>query len=166
MIALPAALWFVLPCAALAIWVAWSDMKTMKIPNTAVLAMAGVWAVLGPFAFGLQGYLWGWAVLAIVLAVGFLANLAGLLGAGDAKFAAAMAPVFSTGDWRLIFALFAACLLAAVALHRAAGALPPVRRLVPDWESWTRRDFPMGLALGGMLVFWLILPIVAAILAD
>jgi prepilin peptidase CpaA len=35
---------FVLP---IAIWVAWSDMKRMKIPNKAVLAMAAIWPLPG-----------------------------------------------------------------------------------------------------------------------
>lgn len=166
MLTATAALWFALPALALAIWVAWSDMKSMRIPNAAVLAMVAVWALLGVPALGMQGWIWGWAVLGIVLVAGFVANQAGLIGAGDAKFAAAMAPLFSTGDWRLIAALFSVCLLAAFVLHRGARALPALRRLVPDWESWRRADFPMGLALGGMLVIWVILPILAAFPAD
>lgn len=166
MLPVTAALWFVAPALGLAVWVAWSDMKSMRIPNAAVLAMAAVWAMLGWPALGLAGWGWGWAVLGIVLAAGFAANQLGLIGAGDAKFAAAMAPLFSTGNWRLIFALFAACLLAAFVAHRGARALPALRRLVPDWESWRRADFPMGLALGGLLAIWVILPILAAIPAD
>lgn len=161
MIALSSALWFLPVCLPIAIWVAWSDMKFMKIPNKAVIAMAVAYAVVGLLAFPLQAWLWGWAVLGIVLLAGFVANAAGLVGAGDAKFAAAMAPVFSTGDLRLIFALFAACLLGAFATHRLARLIPPVRRATADWESWTRKDFPMGLALAGTLIFYLFAPILA-----
>ena len=71
------------------------------------------------------------------------------------------APVFSTGDLRLILALFAACLLGAFATHRLARLIPPVRRATADWESWTRKDFPMGLALAGTLIFYLFAPILA-----
>jgi len=53
--------------------------------------------------------------------------------------------------------LFAAVLIAAYATHRAARAVPAVRGAFPDWESWARRDFPMGLALGGTLIFYLLL---------
>ncbi|SEN06026.1 prepilin peptidase CpaA [Gemmobacter aquatilis] len=161
MIALSSALWFLPVCLPIAIWVAWSDMKFMKIPNKAVIAMAVAYAVVGLLAFPLQAWLWGWAVLGIVLLAGFVANAAGLVGAGDAKFAAAMAPVFSTGDLRLILALFAACLLGAFATHRLARLIPPVRRATADWESWTRKDFPMGLALAGTLIFYLFAPILA-----
>lgn len=161
MIAPVAALWMLPLALPIAIWVAWSDMKFMKIPNKAVLAMAAAYALLGWPAFGLAGFLWGWAVLAMVLAAGFIANAAGLVGAGDAKFAAAMAPVFATGDPRLICALFAACLLGAFATHRLARALPPLRRIAAGWESWHRADFPMGLALAGTLIFYLLAPFLA-----
>lgn len=161
MIAPTAALWFLPFCLPIAVWVAWSDMKYMKIPNKAVMVMAAVWAVVGLLAFPLNTYLWGWAVLGIVLVAGFIANAVGLVGAGDAKFAAAMAPVFVTGDLRLIFALFAACLLGAFATHRIARLIGPLRRALPDWESWNRKDFPMGLALAGTLIFYLLAPFLA-----
>jgi prepilin peptidase CpaA len=32
--------------------------------------------------------------------------------------------------------------------------VPRFRAATPDWESWTHRDFPMGLALSGTLVFF------------
>lgn len=144
---------FVLP---IAIWVAWSDMKFMKIPNTAVLAMAGVWAGLGWLALPLPLWLWGFALMAIVLVAGFVGNAAGLFGAGDAKFAAAMAGVFSGGDIRLILMLYAACSLAALVVHRGAKHIPALRRATPDWQSWERKKFPMGLALSAMLVFYLL----------
>lgn len=144
---------FVIP---ICLWVSWSDMKYMKIPNKAVLAMAALWPLLGWIALPLNLWLWGFAVMAAVLAVGFVANLAGLFGAGDAKFAAAMAPVFTGGDPRLILALYAACSLAAFAAHRGLKQVPAFRAATPDWKSWTSKKFPMGLALAGMLLFYLL----------
>ncbi len=41
-------LWFLPPVAAIGLWVAWSDMKFMKIPNTAVIALALAYLVIGP----------------------------------------------------------------------------------------------------------------------
>ena len=67
-----------------------------------------------------------------------------------------MAPVFAGGDIRLIAALYAACSLAAFAAHRGMRAIPAIRRAAPDWKSWTSAKFPMGLALSGMLVFYLL----------
>jgi prepilin peptidase CpaA len=150
---------FTLP---IALWVAWSDMKFMKIPNKAVMAMAAVWLVVGWLAVPFTAWLWGWALLAMVLAAGFLLSAFAGVGAGDAKFAAAMAPVFAQGDLRQVMGLFAACLLAAFAAHRLARAVPAVRGATADWASWTHAKFPMGLALTGTLIFYLI----AAILAQ
>ena len=124
--------------------------------GTAVLAMAALWPLLGWIALPLHLWLWGFARLAIVLVAGFLANIVGLFGAGDAKFAAAMAPVFVGGDIRLIAALYAACSLAAFAAHRAMKHTPAFRAATPDWKSWTSKKFPMGLALAGMLLFYLL----------
>lgn len=149
---------------AIGIWVAWSDMKFMKIPNKAVIALLLVWLGPGLLAVLLTGlplinWLWGWALAAIVLAIGFLANALRLVGAGDAKFAAAMAPFFVGADLRMTFALFAACLLAAFAAHRGARFIGPLRAMTTDWASWTHTDFPMGLALSGTLIFHLFLTI-------
>lgn len=150
------ALWFLPAAVLIGLWVAWSDMKFMKIPNKAVLAMAGAYLLLGPIALPLDHYLWGWVLGVIVLVIGFIASTAGLVGAGDAKFAAAMAPFFVGGDVRFIFALFAACLLGAFAAHRGLKLVPPYRSATADWESWRVRDFPMGLALAGTLNFYFV----------
>jgi prepilin peptidase CpaA len=149
---------------AIGIWVAWSDMKFMKIPNKAVLALAAVWLLAGLLAVPWQVWLWGWALGAIVLVLGFVANAAGLVGAGDAKFAAAMAPFFASADLRFVLALFAACLLGAFAAHRGMRAMAPVRLAAPDWVSWTNKDFPMGLALSGTLIFHLLAVILLPLL--
>lgn len=149
--------WFLLPAILIAFWVAWSDMKAMRIPNTAVLALTAVFAVLGLLALPLPEYGWRWVQLLVVLALGFVLTTAGLVGAGDAKFAAAMAPFVALGDLRLFLALFAAMVLAAFVAHRLLRAIPAVRRAAPDWQSWTHAKFPMGLALGAVLVLYLAL---------
>lgn len=146
---------FVLP---ICLWVAWSDMKFMKIPNAAVIVLFAVWLVPGLVAVALSllpAKVWalGWGLAGAVLALGFVASAAGLVGAGDAKFAAAMAPFLTGANPRLTLALFAACLLGAVAAHRLARRLPALRRAAPDWLSWEHKDFPMGLALSGTLIF-------------
>jgi prepilin peptidase CpaA len=156
-----AALILLLAALPIGVWVAWSDMKTMKIPNKAVMALGIAFVGLGLLlvALGLLGfkaYLWALALGLIVLVVGFLGNAAGMFGAGDAKFAAVMAPFFIGADPRFVLGLFAACLLAAFASHRIAGMIPAFRRATADWTSWTHKDFPMGLALSGTLIFYLL----------
>lgn len=146
-----------LPFATLvAIWVSWSDMKFMKIPNKAGIAMLVLWLVVGLIMVPFKLWLWGWALAAAVLVAGFVLNAGGAVGAGDAKFAAAMAPAFILADVRFILGLFAACLLGAFAAHRLVGLVPAFRAATSDWQSWTHKDFPMGLALSGTLIFYLL----------
>ena len=57
---------------------------------------------------------------------------------------------------------FADVLIAAFIVHRVAKRIPAVRRATPDWQSWERRDFPMGLALGTGLAIYLALSAFAA----
>ncbi len=129
----------------------------MRIPNHAVVVLAALFLVLGLIALPLAEYPWRLATLAAVLVIGIFLNAGGLVGAGDAKFAAAAAPFIDPGDLRLLIALFAANLLGAYATHRLA-KWTPMRRLAPDWDSWEiKGDFPMGLSLGGTLALYLIL---------
>ncbi|MGQ0566150.1 MAG: prepilin peptidase [Gemmobacter sp.] len=154
-------LWFLVFTVPIAIWVAWSDMSRMKIPNNAVMALFGVWVIAGFVLQPTNIWLWGFALLAIVLVIGFLLTSFAGVGAGDSKYAAAMAPFFTGADIRTVMALFAACILGAFACHRIARAIPAVRAATPGWASWTHHKFPLGLALSGLLVFY---PAVALIL--
>ena len=142
--------------SAIGIWVSFSDMRYMKIPNKAVVALLLVWLVVGFWLVPLNDWLWGWALAGIVLVAGFVANAIGAVGAGDAKFAAAMAPFFVHADIKLVLVLFASCLLGAFAAHRLARMIPLIRRATADWSSWTNKDFPMGLALSGTLIFYIL----------
>jgi len=132
----------------------------MKIPNLSVYALVAVFLLVGPFALPLADWGWRWLHLAIVLVVGFVANMGGALGAGDAKFAAGAAPFVAAADALALTTLFAAILLGAFAAHRLMRSVPAVRAVAPDWESWTHARFPMGLALGPALAIYLILCVV------
>jgi len=151
------ALWFLPFAGPIALWVAWSDMKTMLIPNKAVLALIAVFAVIGLLALPLDVWAMRWVHLLVVLGVGFVLNLTGMIGAGDAKFAAAMAPFVALADVGGFALLFSGVLIAALLVHRLARMSPALRRAAPGWESWERTEFPMGLALGAGLLFYLIL---------
>lgn len=150
-----ASLWFLIFAAPICFWVAWSDMAHMKIPNKAVVALVICFAIIGIFVLPFDVYAWRWVHLILILTIGFLMNMVGLIGAGDAKFAAAAAPFIAYGDLLNIAVLFATLLLAAFISHRAMRAFPPFRNAVPDWASWQRGDFPMGLALGATLACYL-----------
>jgi prepilin peptidase CpaA len=145
------------PVLPIAIWAAVSDMKRMKIPNTAVLAMAAIWPLLGWLLVPFSGWLWGLALMAIVFVVGFLIYLTGTFGAGDAKYSAAMAGLFVGGGIGEILLIIFVCMIGALIFHRTLRSIPAVQRATPEWESWTRRRyFPFGLALSMMAVFYLL----------
>ncbi|WP_420344847.1 prepilin peptidase [Paenirhodobacter sp.] len=144
-------------------WVIFTDLKYMKIRNAAVLALIAVFALAGPLVLPWQEWLWRWSHLAVVLAVGVVLHLIAHFGAGDAKFAAAAAPFIAASPEgiRLAVLLLAAFTLAGFAMHRMARALPALRRLSPDWVSWTRPDFPLGIALAATLWSWLALAMIS-----
>ena len=62
----------VLPICA---WVCWSDLKTMKIPNNAVLATIAVFAVVGFVVFPPLDWLWRWPNLSRTVSLRAVANL-------------------------------------------------------------------------------------------
>ncbi len=154
-------LWLLLPALPVALWVAWSDLKYMKITNRAVMVMGGIFLVSGLIALPLDVYGWRLINLAVVLAAGFVANALRLVGGGDAKYAASIAPYFASAELARILILFAVMLLAALVVHRTARRIAWLRNLTPDWKSWQAgKDFPMGLALSATLVVYLALPLI------
>lgn len=150
-----AALWFLPFVLPISLWVAWSDMAFMKIPNKAVLALTAVFAVVGIMALPLTVWAWAWLHLVVVLVIGFILSSLNLMGAGDSKFAAAMAPFIAFGDVGRFAMMFSAVLIATFILHRIARAIPAVRALAPNWVSWTHKKFPMGISLASALVIYL-----------
>lgn len=149
------AAWFLPFVLPICLYVAYTDMSRMKITNGANLLLAGVFLVVGLIALPFDVYLWRLLSLVIVLAVGFVLNMVGAMGAGDSKFAAAAAPFIALGDLRMLMWLFTATLLASVVTHRGI-RMTPLRRLAPNWASWEQgKKFPMGLALGATLSLYL-----------
>lgn len=169
-----AALWFLPFVLPICLYVAFTDMREMRIKNHAVVALAAVFAVvgliavppwsgdwlpgtLGPLSFSLPVYAWQLYHLIVVLFLGILLNAAGVMGAGDAKFCAAAAPYVWLGDLLSVAAILMATVLAAFTTHRLAKH-SGLRRFAPEWESWDQgKKFPMGLALAGALAIYLIL---------
>ncbi len=150
-----AVLWFLPFVLPICVYICYTDMKGMRIPNHAVVALFFVYLFIGVIALPLEAYFWRYLHLAVVLVAGIALNAGGAMGAGDAKFAAAAAPFIHLGDMRFLMALFAANLLAAFVAHRLAKH-SPLRELAPDWHSWdSGARFPMGLALGGTLAIYL-----------
>jgi prepilin peptidase CpaA len=142
------------------LWVAWSDLSRMKIPNTAVYALIAVFFFAGLAVIPLDTWLWRWASAVVVLVIGFILFAAAGWGAGDAKFAAAAAPFFAQNilEIQIALILLAVWMLGTLALHRLARSIPAIRRATPDWVSWNRRlHVPVGVALAGTLATYLAL---------
>ncbi|WP_370047452.1 MULTISPECIES: prepilin peptidase [Salipiger] len=154
-----AATWFALFVLPICLYVCFTDMREMRITNQANLALLLVYAVVGVFVLPLDAYLWRYAHFGVALVAGIALNAGGVMGAGDAKFIAAAAPFIHVGDLRFLMALGAAVTLAAFLAHRIA-KMTPLRRLAPEWKSWSSgKRFPMGVALGGTLAIYLVLGI-------
>lgn len=154
-----AASWFLPFVLPVCLWVMWSDLRAMRIPNNAVMTLVGIFVIVGLVAISpfWPDYAWRLVALVVVLVIMFVANAAGLMGAGDSKFIAAAAPFVAPGDLRIVLFIFAANLLACFVTHRFA-KLTPLRQLAPDWVSWDRgKKFPMGFSLGATLVIYLML---------
>lgn len=155
------AIWLLPPALPVALWIAWGDLKHMRISNKAVMVMAAVFVVFGLIALPFETYLWRLAQMVLVLLFGVAANALRLVGGGDAKYAAAIAPFIAYEDARLVLMLFAAMLLGAFFTHRIFRAIGPVRRLTAEWKSWEAgKKFPMGLALSGTLILYLVLALI------
>ena len=148
---------FLAAALPISLYVSWSDMKSMKIPNIAVYALVGAFVILGALTLPLPDYLWRFSHLGVVLAIGVVLNAVRLVGAGDAKFAAAAAPYIAVSDGQAMILIYIGCFLGCYAVHRIA-KFTPLRKLAPDWRSWDAgKRFPMGFALGTTLVVYLLI---------
>lgn len=141
------ALWFLIPSIPICLWVAYTDLSKMRIPNVAVLALFAVFVVVGFLQLDLVEYAWRFAHLAVVLVIGFLLTAFAGVGAGDSKFAAAMAPFVALGDALEVLMVFSLLVFVTFALHRLSRSIGFIRKLAPSWESWTSKKFPMGITL-------------------
>jgi prepilin peptidase CpaA len=154
------ALWLGLGALLPCLWAARTDLARLKIPNNSVLALAGVFLLGGLALVALTGWslgdwAWRWTHLVVVLLIGMGLNAIYMIGAGDAKFAAAAAPFFALSDWRTLLWLYPLVFLVCWALHRLAKHTVG-QRLAPGWASWTSgKRFPMGVAIAATLLAYL-----------
>lgn len=159
------AAWFLPFVLPIVLWVIWTDFTNMKIPNKAVLALMAVFVVIGYFALPFEEYLWRYAHFAVILVIGFLMTVMIGFGAGDSKFAAAMAPFVALQDLGFFLFIFALTSIIALILHSIMRYTPAIRNRFPDWESFTidadrpfrKRKFPFGLGLAPSLGAYLLI---------
>lgn len=147
-----------IPAIPIGIWVAWSDMKFMRIPNVACFALFLSFLVLGPLILNLNEYGIRIAQGIVVLIIGFFATGIGLVGGGDAKFTAAMAPFIALGSFIPFIFILGVISLVSIILHKLIGITPGLKNHINDWDSWNAHGmFPFGVTLAGSLVAYLLL---------
>ena len=78
------AIWFLIVALPVSVYISWTDMKFMKIPNKAVLVLIAGFAVTGLIALPFDEYLWRYVHLVTVLGIGFVLASAGAMGGGVA----------------------------------------------------------------------------------
>ena len=139
-----------------ALWAAWGDLKSMRISNQLNMLMFCAFLVTGLLVLPVQDYGMRVGIGILALVIGFVLNAIGAMGGGDAKYIAAFMPFIAPPDIPFFFFLLALTLIAAVVVHRLAGAIGPIRRMAEDWKSWSvGKKFPMGFALSGALILYL-----------
>lgn len=136
------------------LWTGWNDMKEMKITNNTVLALVGIFVVVGFFVLPLDAYLWRFAYAGIALVITFIMNALRMIGGGDAKFVAAGALFVASGDW-VSAAVILVCTMLATPILMFIARISPIRRLTPEWKCWSAGlHLPMGIALGAALILY------------
>lgn len=159
----PPALWLaiaaMLPLMALC---AWYDLKSLRIPNWLVLAVLAVFLLTAPWGLPFDAFLWRLGQGAAVLLVGFGLFSVGVVGGGDAKMAAVLAPFVAAADLASVLLLYAVVTLVLlltlrlamqVSRHRTTGWMAVDQYARPARE----RVFPMGLIFAITILVYMLL---------
>jgi prepilin peptidase CpaA len=164
----PPALWLAIAAMLpLMVLTAWYDLKELRIPNWLALAVLAVFLAAGLSGLPIEAFLWRLGAGALVLAAGFVLFAAGLIGGGDAKMAAALAPFVAAEDLAALLLLYAVVTLALLLVLRLAMQLarhrPTGWRAIDQYARPPReRVFPMGLIFAIVVTLYLFAEGVAA----
>ena len=158
----PPALWLATAAMLpLMLLTAWYDLKHLRIPNALPLAVLAVFLAAGLWGLPFETFLWRLVAGAAVLAAGFALFAAGLIGGGDAKMAAALAPFVAGEDLPALLIVYAVVALALLLVLRLAMQLarhrPTGWRAVDQYARPAReRVFPMGLIFAITIMAYLL----------
>ncbi|MBK0400776.1 prepilin peptidase [Limibaculum sp. M0105] len=133
-----------------------SDLRTMKIPNWAVLAAFGVFLVTGLWGLPFDVYLWRIFHAVIALLAGFVlfSVAGGSIGAGDLKLIAAITPFVPGSAVTGVLLIFALSAIGLIVFHQIARRVVRVRET--GWKSLDQTVYlPAGVALGLTIVLFL-----------
>lgn len=150
--------WLLVLAAPVLMYIAWSDLARMRIPNVAVLTLLAVFVVVGIILFPFGEFTWRLFVQGFgMLVITYILNQLGYMGGGDAKMLAAMAPYFNWVLLPQVLFLLSAGFLAGFALHRLVRYSGLLKNFAPTWVSWEDRRFPAGTSLACSLLVYLFL---------
>lgn len=133
-----------------------SDLRTMKIPNWAVLAVFVVFLATGSWGLPFDVFLWRLLHAVIAFAAGFaLFSVAGgAIGAGDLKLIAAITPFVPGSAVMAVLLIFALSAIGLLVFHQIARRV--LRRSGTGWKSLDQAVYlPAGVALGLTIVVYL-----------
>lgn len=137
------------------LYVAWTDLTSLKIYNKTVLLLAAVFVMVAPFLLPWQDIAWQVGIAVFALVIGFVMTILGLFGAGDAKFVASASLFIHASDWMALGLIFILVSFTALIVHRVAKMLG-AGKLVPHWASFEQsKHFPYGIALAPTLSIYL-----------
>ncbi len=146
---------------------AYHDLKDLRIPNWLVLLVLGAFLLTG--LWGLPLDVFGWRLLqgAAVLLVGFLLFAGGLIGGGDAKMAAVLAPFVAGPDVGRLLLIYCIVALALILILRLAQQM--LRHEETGWLSIdqlgkpaAQRVFPMGVIFAITMAIYLGMAVISA----
>ena len=168
MIASPALWVAVAAMTPLMVLTAWSDLKELKIPNQLVLGVLGTFLITGLWGLPLDVFAWRLGQGIVVLGIGFALFQLGVIGGGDAKMAAALAPFVVPRDLALVLVIYAVVTIAMLMVLRMA--MHVFRHRETGWAAVDqqrgparRRVFPMGLIFGVTIAIYLGLHSISAL---
>ncbi|MDW4550600.1 prepilin peptidase [Defluviimonas sp. D31] len=157
---MPTALIPLVLVAPLLVWMAYGDLRFLRIPNLLCIAMVAVFAVAVLVAPppDLVARL---VVAGAIFGLGFVTFCLGLFGGGDVKALSALMLFVPAATLPLFCMVFSASMMIGIAFVLGLRAIPATGAL--DWASMERsRKFPMGvsIAMAGMAhpfaVIWLV----------
>lgn len=136
------------------------DLKDLKISNYLVLAVLVTFVITGLWGLPLETFAWRIAQGVAVLILGFLVFQLGVIGGGDAKMAAALAPFVVLQDITTVLLIyvvvtFAMLLVLRLIMHYRRHAPTGWKAIDQQKSPIAERVFPMGLVFGLTIVLYL-----------
>lgn len=160
------ALWVVIATMVpILLYTAWSDIKTLKIPNWIPLTILVIYLITGLWGLPLDVFLWGLGAGVITLVVFILLYALldsmgiGGIGAGDLKLLSAVIPFMFAADLLMILVFYFIAVMAVWIVFTIAWKRKQhesaLASLNQEGTRYGRRTPPMGVAIAGAMIAYL-----------